>query len=387
MNELGLLHTRHRYQSLKWQNNGAIPLWLADMDFKCPDVVLYTMEKLVEQGVFGYPIVGEEYFISVSSWFCKYHEYSLKEENIIPVTGTLAALRAIIEEFSQERDSILVQSPVYHMFYDVIKDSCRIPLVNELQHIDCGYLIDFKHLELCLSIKPKLFILCSPHNPIGKIWSEIELIQIAQLCIKYKVLLVVDEIHCDLAFDNKKFTSLATLAEEVLQNLIVLTSPTKTFNLAGVRGGNMFVWNEEIKQRMQKRIVRFGMNKLNIFYISATKSAYCHGHEWLNEVKKYIFDNYLYVREFFHKEIPHLKLCDMQATYLMWINYKALNLSEEIFFRDLDSKVALAKGSQFGHNGIGFFRIDLFGNYFIKEIFRIIIIKTGSYEIRKYQRN
>jgi cystathionine beta-lyase len=186
-----------------------------------------------------------------------------------------------------------------------------------------------------------------------------KLYKIIKLCNKYNVLLISDEAHCDLILGDNKFISLGTINKELLQNVVILTAPTKTFNIAGIRGGNAFIWNKEIKQRLNKRFARQGVNKLNIFYITATKAGYLYGKDWLSHIRNYIFENYLHIKNFFNTEIPEFKIYDIQATYLMWVNYSSLKLSEKDFFDNLDSKVILSKGSECGNNGIGFFRMNI----------------------------
>lgn len=357
-----ILSNRRNTNSLKWHGagNGVLPMWVADMDFKCPEPVLKKIGSIITQGDLGYSIIDQKYYSSVESWFNTRYQLALKVENIIPVTGVIPALRAIIEEFSLEGDQIIIQPPVYYPFADSIKNSKRNILDNPLSCSEFGqYNINYSELEVIKKFQPKIFVLCSPHNPVGRIWSKQELEEIGDYCIENKILLVVDEIHCDLIFPGKHFISFAALDEKYLENCIILTSPTKTFNFAGLRGGNVFIFNDRLKEALIRRFNRQGLDKLNSLYVAATTEAYLFCSEWLESVIRYIHKNYLYVISFIKKELKKLIVTSSEATYLVWVNYTRLNIREEIFLKELSRNLIVSEGAIFGENGRGWIRLNI----------------------------
>ncbi|MBN8827873.1 MAG: pyridoxal phosphate-dependent aminotransferase [Sphingobacteriia bacterium] len=362
MNEFDIINNRKNTDSMKWDlhQNNAIPMWVADMDFKCPQVIFDELTKVISHGILGYPLISDNYYKSVRNWFSNNHNMQLEINNIIPTTGVLPSLRTIVEEFTFKDDNIIIQTPVYYMFEEIIKDSDRKVLYNPLIYNEDGsYNINFHHLNELLKYKPKIFILCSPHNPVGRIWQKEELVKIINYCNKNGILLIADEIHCDLIAPGFKFHSLGSFSKEMLNNIIILNSPTKTFNLAGLRGGNAFIFNEEIRARFKKRLNLHGANKLNTFYIKATEIAYSQAAPWLTSLNNYLKNNYLYIQDFINKNLPQIKLTPLEATYLVWMNYENLKISEDQLISKLEKDVIFSPGSKFGENGKGFIRLNI----------------------------
>jgi cystathionine beta-lyase len=357
------VYNRRNTNSLKWDSypKSDLPMWVADMDFKCPENILKELKLVVEQGILGYPLLEDaRYFESVIKWFNKYHNISIDRENIIPVIGVMSALNSIIEEFTKENDTIIIQSPVYFGIINEINFYKRNLVYSLLNYNEEeGYRMDYSHLNDLKKTNPKLLILCSPHNPVGRVWTKTELEKIGNFCIENDVLLVVDEIHCDLVLENFNFTSYATLDQKYLKNTIIMNSSTKTFNIAGLRGGNVFVFNEKIKDILTMRFNHYGLSKLNSFFIAATIAGYSSCRSWHQLLLKYINQNYNFVKEFINKEIPTLKISPLEGTYLVWVNYKELDISESTFFKELEKNIVVAKGSEFGPGGEGFFRINI----------------------------
>lgn len=362
LTDFDVLINRRGSNSLKWDtvSENTIPLWLADMDFKCPVEVLNTLQAIITKGVIGYPIISNEYYEATLNWFRRNHNIKAKIDDIFPVTGVIPALRAIIEEFTDEADSIIIQTPVYHYFRDVVLESKRYVVFSSLLYSDDGsYHINYEHLEMLKDKSVKMFIFCSPHNPIGRVWDKRELEYICNFCKQNQILLVVDEIFCDLICSNKEYISCGTLSKEYLDNLILLNSPTKTFNLAGLRGGNVIAFNDSIKDRLNSRFKRYGLDKLNSFYLEATITVYNECESWLRNLITYLKTNHIFIKDYIDNNISKLIVTPLEGTYLMWINYKKLSISESTLIEKLDNYVSVAMGSSFGENGFGFFRLNI----------------------------
>jgi len=362
MDNYFITQNRRNTRSLKWDSveNDVLPMWLADMDFKCPPQILAALQNIIHHGILGYPLITEEYFTAVVDWFKTQYFSIITSENILPVSGIIPALRAIIEEFSLEQDYIIIQPPVYYPFMEVIEDSNRAILSNPLICNNLGYYtMDIDHLDSLKKLRPKLLILCSPHNPVGRIWTRSELTEIRQFCYEQNILLVVDEIHADLILPDYEFTSFASLPKSEFTNYIILSSPTKTFNFAGLRGGNVIVFNEIIRNALIKRFNRSGINKINSFYIEAATIGYNYCKNWLQLLIKNLYKNYCYVTNFVKQHIPQLIVAPLEATYLVWINYQRLNISESIFITSLSQYLIVSEGSKFGIEGQGWIRLNI----------------------------
>lgn len=348
--------------SVKWDavSDTVIPMWIADMDFQCPVPILNELAMLIRHGILGYSIIPDSYFEAVIHWFNRRYSAKLTKKNIIPVSGVISALRAIILTFSSENDFVIIQTPVYQSFKSAIESCKRKVLCHPLLDIsEDGYCINTETLDLLLRAKPKILVLCSPHNPVGRVWSKQELEIVSDFCMKNNILLVVNEIHCDLVMPNNKFISFASLGNENINNALILSSPTKTFNLSGLRGGNLFVFNETSKAQLIESFMRYGMDKLNSFYLAAAEVGYRHCEPWLNSAIKYIYNNYLYIIEFIRKELPLLTVTPLQATYLVWINYKNLAIDEDIFIKKLSNFILVMPSSIFCENTKCYFRMNI----------------------------
>ncbi|MBX9787093.1 MAG: PatB family C-S lyase [Alphaproteobacteria bacterium] len=379
------VYNRRDTNSLKWDSypKSDLPMWVADMDFKCPEDILKELELVVKQGILGYPLLEDaRYFRSVINWFNNYHNINIDRENIIPVIGVMSALNSIIEEFTNENDTIVIQSPVYFGIINEINFYKRNLVYSLLNYNeDEGYTMDYSHLNELKKVKPKLLILCSPHNPVGRVWSKRELEKIGDFCLENNVLLVVDEIHCDLILEKFNFTSYASLDQKYLKNTIIMNSSTKTFNIAGLRGGNVFVFDKKIKDTLTMRFNHYGLSKLNSFFVAATIVGYSSCRSWHELLLKYINQNYQFVRNFIKNEIPTLKVSPLEGTYLVWINYQQLNIPESIFFKELEKNIIVAKGSEFGPGGEGFFRINIACPLdTLKEAFHFLKIHINSFK-------
>lgn len=335
------------------------PVWVADMDFKTPQVILDDIQEKLSFGILGYPEPNESLYSSIVSWMKKRHNWEIKSDNIALVAGVVSALSACVEAFSEEGDEVIVQSPVYYPFYSVIKDNNRKIIRNPLINNDGYYSMDFEDFEAKITPKTKLFILCSPHNPVGRIWSKEELEKLAQICIKHDIKIISDEIHSDLVF--KKFTPLASISTEISDITITLNSPSKTFNLAGLNSSYIIATNKRLLAKLKKITLKRGINALNIFGLVAIESAYEKGEFWLEKLKEYLQNNIEFACNFFDQRLPKVIVQKPEATYMLWLNFSKYNLEhKQIGNKLLDSaKLALNDGISFGDDGYHFYRLNI----------------------------
>lgn len=335
------------------------PVWVADMDFKTPQVILDDIQEKLSFGILGYPEPNESLYSSIVSWMKKRHNWEIKSDNIALVAGVVSALSACVEAFSEEGDEVIVQSPVYYPFYSVIKDNNRKIIRNPLINNDGYYSMDFEDFEAKITSKTKLFILCSPHNPVGRIWSKEELEKLAQICIKHDIKIISDEIHSDLVF--KKFTPLASISTEISDITITLNSPSKTFNLAGLNSSYIIATNKRLLAKLKKITLKRGINALNIFGLVAIESAYEKGEFWLEKLKEYLQNNIEFACNFFDQRLPKVIVQKPEATYMLWLNFSNYNLEhKQIGNKLLDSaKLALNDGISFGDDGYHFYRLNI----------------------------
>lgn len=354
--------------SVKWDTiketfnrEDLIPLWVADMDFRCGYFIQDAIEKKLKEGVFGYSFIPESYYEAIIAWNKKRHNIELKKEWILfaptVVQGILFSLKAITEE----GDEVILQTPVYHRFFDIVENSgCRL-VENPLTYKEGKYYMDFEDLENKITDKTKAIILCSPHNPVGRVWSSDELNKLHEICLRHNVKIISDEIHSDLVFRKKEYVSLLNISKDIKENFIVATAPTKTFNLAGFQVSNLIIPNDELREKVSSELEKHFVSKPNIFATTALESAYNEGEEYLEEMLVYLEDNKDYAIEFFKKHIPEIKAIESEGTYLLWLDCSSLNLShkelEEFFIKEC--RIVLNSGTIFGKSGSGFMRMNI----------------------------
>lgn len=343
-----------------------LPLWVADMDFKTSSVVLDEIQKRVEHGIFGYTETGEKYFEAVSGWLKKHHNLSIESDWIVKTPGVVFALAMAVKAYTKEGDTILIQQPVYYPFTGVIKDNNRKVISSDLELLEDGkYHIDFEDFENKIKENNvKLFLLCSPHNPVGRVWTKAELVKIAEICIKHEVIVVSDEIHEDFVFDGYKHTPLINVDDRIKDYCITATSPAKTFNLAGLQISNIIIPNAKLRHIFEKEVYAAGYSQLNTLGIVACEAAYNYGEVWYEELKKYLSSNLEFVRDYLKNNLPQIKLIEPEGTYLIWLDFTALGLSEAQR-EDLivnKAKLWLDSGAIFGNAGDGFERINIATN-------------------------
>lgn len=356
------LTNRFNTNSLKWDvNNNELPMWVADMDFETAPEIREAIRKKVDFGIYGYTIIPDEYYLSISNWWERRHNFKIEKEWILFCTGVVPSISSIVRKMTREGDNVLVQAPVYNIFYNSIVNNNRKVLSSDLCFDGKEYSIDHEDLERKLSDPATtLMILCNPHNPIGKVWSKETLKKIGELCIKYNVLVVSDEIHCDLTYGNS-YTPFASISPEIAQNSITCIAPTKTFNLAGVQSSNIIVPNDEIRRMVNRGINTDEVAEPNAFAIEATIAAFTKGEPWLNELIEYLAENKRVVQKFIHNELPSLNLIHSDATYLLWIDCSSITKDSLEFCKFIRKETGLyvSSGHVYGSNGGHFIRMNI----------------------------
>ena len=352
----------------KWErvknigSEGVLPLWIADMDFEIAPEIKKAVSERAQIGFYGYTKKEPAYFEAVKNWFLKRHNWAINTEWILNTPGVICAIHTAINAFSEKDDYILIQPPVYHPFFRVIKRTERKVLESPLIERDGDYEIDFSDFEEKIrKYSPKIFILCNPHNPIGKIYTKEELLRFGDICDKYNVLILSDEIHADLTAPGIVHIPLGSLGEKYALNSIICTAPSKTFNLAGLHFSNIMIQNEELRNKFQTAFQAAGIPDSNLFALTASKAAYQYGGQWLDSVREYILQNRLYAEQYLRENIPSVKFAKAQGTYFIWLDFRSLGLGNkelEAFLLD-KAKIWLNQGYEFGKEGGGFARLNL----------------------------
>jgi len=307
-----------------------LPLWVADMDFRTPPGVLAAMKKSLDHGIFGYTEAKEDYKEAVIEWFEKRFDVLYQKEWLVKTPGVVFALALSVKAFTEKGDTVLIQTPVYYPFYEVIRDNGRKVTENPLIHGEQKYSIDFEDFEKkIIDEKVKLFILCSPHNPVGRVWKPEELTEMLRICRKHGVIIVSDEIHCDFVFDEHTFTPVLREAGESLENIVICTSPGKTFNLAGLQDSNIFIPDSKLRSRFIGELNASGYSQLNHFAVIAGTAAYKTGEPWLEELLVYLKENLEYLKGFLKEQMPKAGLIEPEGTYLVWLDFSGYGYSKD----------------------------------------------------------
>jgi len=351
--------------SIKWdrfKNKKALPLWVADMDFKSPQEVIDVLEKRVQHGIFGYTSIPEQYYKSIQKWYLNRQSWAIDMDDIIFTPGVVTAISAGIQAFTKTGDEVIIQPPVYFPFKKTILNNGRQLLKNELIKNKTGYSIDFDDLEKKAQRKSaKLLILCSPHNPIGRVWRKEELFRMGQICEENNVKVISDEIHGDLIFDGHKQVPYASINKEMADHSMICTAPSKTFNMAGLDNSNIIISNNLMKTDYINILEKNDLMRPNLLGLEGTLAAYENGEKWLQEVMDYIQENYKYLRDYCAKHLPRIKVNEPEGTYLVWLDFSEYNLTDKALENKLmeDAKVILNQGYVFGSSGSGYVRLNL----------------------------
>jgi cystathionine beta-lyase len=351
---------RRATNSFKWDVGAdELPMWVADMDFATAPAIVSAIEKRLRQGAFGYNTVPDSFRESIIRWWRTRHQYTMEKEWILYCTGVVPAISSIVRKMTEIGDDIVVLAPVYNIFYNSILNNERKVLASGLRYADGDYAIDFADLEEKLSRSTtSLFIFCNPHNPIGKVWDRQTLERVAELCIKHDVLVVSDEIHCDLTHIGRKYTPFASVSEAIADRTITCVAPTKTFNIAGLQTSAIVIQNPEIRARVDREINTDEVAEPNSFAIQAAEAAFDEGEEWLEELRIYLDGNRKMLTEELAQTVPEVHVVEAEATYLAWIDCSAItdNTKELCTYLRAKTGLYLSEGDIFGGNGSRFVR-------------------------------
>lgn len=359
-----LVPSRWNTNSYKYDsapNQEIIPLWVADMDFPTAPVVQEAILKRAQHPIFGYVKVPESFYQSTMNWFARRHGWTIPRDAFIYTSGVVPAISAIIQGICKPGDKVLVQTPVYNCFFSSIRNSGCERVDSPLIYEDGTYRIDFEDFEQKASDPGvKVFLMCNPHNPAGRVWTREELTRLGEICLKHQVFVISDEIHCELVMPGYKYTPFASLSQEFMQNSAVCISPSKSFNIAGLQIANIIIADAEIQKKVDKAININEVCDVNPFGVEALQAAYTpEGEEWLMQLNDYIAGNYEYLCAFFQQELPQFPVTKLEGTYLAWIDVRSLNESSEQLEERLmeEQKVWINAGSMYGTEG--FIRINL----------------------------
>lgn len=362
------VHDRKNTRSVKWdmlkpifQTEDVLPMWVADMDFQAPQAVNDALKDRAEHGIYGYTIIDDDVKDSIINWVTKRHDWEIDSDWLSFSPGVVTSLHMAIQAFTEPNDKILIQSPVYTPFYSVIETHNREVVKNPLQQKDNYYHIDFDDFENKLKQGVKAFVLCSPHNPVGRVWTKEELQEMSRLCLKYDVLILSDEIHGDLIYPNEKHIPIASLSDDIADQTITCMSPSKTFNLAGLQASYIITTDKEKRDALDKQLGSQGHHMLNTMGNTAMEAAYLHGEEWLDELRTVLKEHQEYVTKMFAENTDVLEVTRSEGTYLLWIDCTAMQMDSKQLkkFMIENAKVGLNTGTDYGEEGKTFMRMNI----------------------------
>jgi cystathionine beta-lyase len=357
---------RRGTNSYKWdivKEEDVIPLWVADMDFKAAPTILEALKKRVEHGVFGYTLVPDSYYEAIINWFARRHNWQIDRSWIIYTTGVVPAVSCAIKALTLPGEKVLIQTPDYNCFFSSIKNNGCEVAENELVRRGDSYEVDFEDFERqCADEKTTVFLLCNPHNPAGRVWTKEELERMNDICLTYGVRVISDEIHCELVMPGHRFTPFAAISDACRDNSVVLNSPTKAFNIAGLQIANIICADPAMRRRIDRAVNINEVCDVNPFGVVALQAAYNESEEWLDSLNHYIWGNYLALKEFIAKELPRLEVTRLEGTYLAWVDIKATGLTSDEAYGKLmkEGRVYVNSGTMYGRRaGEGYLRINL----------------------------
>ncbi len=338
-----------------------IPMWVADMDFNTPDFIIDALRVQLENKIFGYSFRPPEYYLSIIDWLNKRHNWKIDEEWISFSPGIVPAVNFCTLAFTQPGDSIIVQPPVYFPFFSAVESHGRNLVYNNLKEADGKWVMDYESLAGSIDSKTRMIIISNPHNPVGRVWTREELNDLADICLKNNILILSDEIHCDLVLPGFRHTPVASLSEEVAGCTITCIAPSKTFNLAGLSTSSVIISNPSLRKSFNRVVDKLHVGSGNIFGTAASVAAYTHGHDWLDALLAYIDNNVEYVRDYCSKMIPEIITVQPEATYMIWLDCRKFGLSGKELQNFFVTKagVGMNEGSTFGPGGEGFMRMNL----------------------------
>lgn len=356
---------RRGTNSYKWDsavNSDVLPMWVADMDFETAPAIIESLQKRVAHGIFGYTHVPESYYQAVTSWFMRRHALQIEKEWMIYTSGVVPAISAVIKALTRPGDKVLVQAPVYNCFFSSIRNNGCGMVSSPLVYTGDTYVIDFDDLtQKAADPKVKVMLLCNPHNPACRVWTREELTRIGEICLRYGVTVVSDEIHCELVMPGHQYTPFASISDEFLYHSVTCLSPSKAFNIAELQIANIVCADTEVRVRIDRAINDNEVCDVNPFGVLATEAAYNESEEWLSQLIDYIWGNYQFMQNYCHEHLPSFPITHLEGTYLVWMDCRKLNMKSSELERRLieNAHLWLNAGNMYGDDGEGFMRWNI----------------------------
>lgn len=351
--------------SYKWDSATdaeVLPLWVADMDFRTSPAIIEALQRRVVHGIFGYTRVPDAYYQAVTNWFARRHGWNIQREWMIYTSGVVPAVSAVIKALTVPGDKVLVQTPVYNCFFSSIRNNGCTLAASPLLRVGNTWQMDFEDLERKASDPDvKVFLLCNPHNPVGRVWTREELLKAGEICSRHGVTVVSDEIHCELVYPGHAYTPFASISGDFSARAIVCISPSKAFNIAGLQIANIVVPDEEVRRKIDKAININEVCDVNPFGVTATIAAYTEGEEWLDQLLVYLQANYKWMQDYCRTHLPDFPISDLEGTYLVWMDCSILHKTSDVLEQELldESKLWLNAGTMYGAEGEGFMRWNI----------------------------
>jgi cystathionine beta-lyase len=352
-----------KYEARKriFGTNDVLPMWVADMDLRTPDFIVDAMKKRMEHEIYGYTLKPDSLYEATIGWMQRRHGWKIEKDWIVFTPGVVPAFTMCILAYSNPGDKVIVQSPVYYPFFWAVDLNKRIKLNNRLKRVGDKYEMDLEDLKKNIDPSTKMMLFCSPHNPVGRVWTKEELLEVADICLKNNLVMISDEIHSDLIFKGYKHTPYAMLGQEMAMNSVTCVAPSKTFNVAGLSTSALIIPNPELRKKIEHVIDSLHIAGGNIFGSVAMEAAYAHGDEWLRQALEYLEGNVQYLEEFVKENLPKVKVIHPEGTYMAWLDLSGLGLTDDEMrkFMIEKVKVGMNHGPIFGPGGEGFQRINL----------------------------
>lgn len=355
--------------SIKWdlmavegKPAGTIPMWVADMDFAVPREVKKALKKVVDQEIYGYSFAPDSYYEAVSDWYKSHYNLEFRKENVVTTPGVVTAVGAAVRAFTNEGDAVIIQRPVYYPFSMMIERNDRRVVNSPLINVEGRYIMDIEDFERkIVENNVKLFILCNPHNPVGRVWTKEELSEIAAICERHNVIVVSDEIHCDFVLDGRKHNPFVNVSDKGKSYVVTCTAPSKTFNLAGLQTSNIIIFDKDLREKFQAELDKLSVGMIGPMGIAACEAAYSHGDRWLKKLKKTIEGNRDYMAKFIEDHIPELTMSELEGTYLAWVDMSGLAMTNDELkeFLAKKARIWVDDGDMFGPEGENFARFNL----------------------------
>jgi len=351
-----------KWDALSWDygDSGLLPFWVADMDFKCLPDLDEALRKRTVDSTYGYTFASEGYFESIIGWYARHHNLSIAKQDIVNVPGVLTGMHMALASLAKRGDRVLINTPVYPPFFDFSENGTYALLHSPLRKENNRYVFDFDDIREKLKKGVQFLVLCSPHNPVGRVWEENELKEIVRLCDEYETFILSDEIHGDLVLPGHRHSPILSVSHTARRISLIASAPSKTFNCAGLKSSFLIIQNEEVRNKVKSMIGKYHLYN-NLFALLATRTVYEKGDAWLSELLAYLYGNAEFVLNFFDRNIPKIRAYMPEATYLMWLDFSEYGLSQQELMSRLQNigRVALNSGTDFGEEGKGFARFNI----------------------------